>query len=119
MTGFRIIEYGIGLLNYYLVYRIIFGAEFQRSILKLLMAILLPAGLTMLAVRYGFDGTGLVVVLCIGAVMLLAEKNRLRMLVLFPIAFFLTGTVNIGGTYIISLIMGMKYYDFIEKEFIL
>ena len=113
------ISFWVDFLNYYFVYKWIFRVPFQKkkglSIGVACVACVLAVGLSLGKVlKY----EGYAIALCSLAVFVaIAKEKRIRVAALFPIAFFISGVINILGSYLLSFALQMSYAEFMDSGF--
>lgn len=112
------ISFFIDFLNYYLVYKWIFGASFRKQVA---VNIGIVAGFSLLAMGMCASNIllfeGMSVTFCaILALLCIVKDNRVRVLLLFPITFFLSGAINILGSYLVYGVSGIPYNDMMNSE---
>ena len=106
-------------LSYYFVYRWIFRVPLRKG---LGLTIGVAGGACALSLGLCMSGAlnyeGYAIALCsLAAFLLLAKSQRLKVVLLFPIAFFISGVVNILGSYLLSYVLRIPYADFMSSEF--
>ena len=111
-------DYLINFLSYYIVYRWIICVPFRKKILLNLGAAIVLAPLAVglcKAFDFGYDRF-IISLAALLALFVLVEGERLRVLSIFPIAFFATGSFSILVTYLFSFATGIRYIVLIRSK---
>lgn len=98
------------LTNFYLAYKCVFGVRFTKKRWPYVMLIV-GACVVQIVVRYLVDDTWrdvIIVAMGLLGALMLSEAKRLKTLLLYPIAFFLSSFINIMGGYLVALLLGME-----------
>lgn len=108
-------------VNFYLAYRNVFGIRFTKR--KLPYAIIaVGTCIAQITVLYMVDDTWRDVVILmaglLGAVVLTESKKR-KVILLYPIASMLPSIINIIGSYVIAMILGMKQEAVTDSDYLI
>ena len=99
---------------YLLIYREIFHAKLQESAIWIAgllfgscagMVVLNEIGI------FSYGGKAIAFT-CVIALLILAKQGRLRTLLLFPIAFLLSGSIHVLFSYLFSFLLGVSYREY-------
>ncbi len=110
----------IDLLNYCFIYRVIFHARFIKSTVWKIVVLVGSLAITELLLFFEVFhfGERAVALACLIAVAVLLREDRIRALLLFPVAFMLSGSVNVFFTYIFAFLLGIPYAEFLDSPFL-
>ena len=110
----------IDLLNYCFIYRVIFRARFIKSTVWKIVVLVGSLAMTelLLFFKVFHFGERAVALACLIAVAVLLREDRIRALLLFPVAFMLSGSVNVLFTYIFSFLLEIPYAEFLDSPFL-
>ena len=111
-------DYLINFLSYYIVYRCIICVPFRKKVLLNLGAAIVLAPLVVglcKAFDFGYDRF-IMSLAALLALFALVEGERVRVLMIFPIAFFATGSFSILVTYLFSFATGIRYIVLIRSK---
>ena len=114
------VDFLIDFMNYYLIYKWIFGVTFRKQkLLNTGIIFLLSIATLTLCHLTGALSDGYAVLLCIIVTLLLCtiREQRKKALLLFPITFFLSGVINILGSYLISGVLRIPYVDMMASPY--
>lgn len=104
----------INFLSYYIVYRWILYVPFRK---RIIWHIAVPAVLCPIVIALchfnvlGYEGY-VAALASLAALLILAERDRVKVLLVFPIVFFASGTISILVIYLLSFITRISYSDF-------
>lgn len=96
-------------LNFYLAYKVIFGIQFTKRKELYVIVCLVACGIQMVVLHL-VDGSWrdiVATVMGLFAGVVLSESRKRKIVLLYPIVFFLTGFINIIGSYGIALLFGI------------
>lgn len=110
----------IDLLNYCFIYRAIFHARFIESTVWKIVVLAGSFAITELLLFFGVFhfGERAVALSCLVALLIVLREDRIRGLLLFPVAFLLSGSVNVFFTYVFSIAFGIPYAEFLDSAFL-
>lgn len=97
------------LTNFYLAYRYVFGVRFTKKRWPYIMVII-GACTVQIAVLYLLDDTWRDVIalgMALAGAVILTERKRWKTIFLYPMVFFLSGFINVLGSYGIAVLVGI------------
>ena len=116
--GVWLASFFLGSLNYFIVYKWILRVQFQKKI-GVILGVMGGACLLIMALylsgKFHYTGPAITVV-AICALLSLVKEKRGPALLLCPMAIFVTGAVNILGSYLLSYAIKMSYGDFMDSN---
>lgn len=110
----------IDFLNYYLIYRVIFHAKFIKNVAWKLVTLCASVVVTelILFINGRQSGSQIVALICMISIVVIMRERRLYGAVLFPLAFLVSGSVNVLVTYFFSWLFQIPYSDFLDQSFL-
>ncbi|MBP5669705.1 MAG: GHKL domain-containing protein [Lachnospiraceae bacterium] len=112
--GLHILDF----FTYLLIYRVIFHAKIRKSI-GWITGLLLGSCALMAAFNefgiFSYGGQPIALTCCI-ALLILTQESRFRAFLLFPIAFFMSGSINILFSYFFSFLLQVSYKEYLDSK---
>ena len=110
----------IDFMNYYFIYRMIFHAKFIKSMTWKLFTVCVGVAITGLILYMNGlqNGSQIVTLVCMLSIVAIMREHRLYGAVLFPLAFLVSGSVNVLVTYFFSWLFQIPYSDFLNQSFL-
>lgn len=114
------VDFLIDFLNYYLIYKWIFGVTFRKQtpIKTGIIFFVSILAITLCHITNAiFDGFAVLIFIIFTLLLCTIREQRKKALLLFPITFFLSGVLNILGSYLLSGILKIPYVDMMASPF--
>ncbi|MBO4669294.1 MAG: GHKL domain-containing protein [Lachnospiraceae bacterium] len=107
-------DFLINLICYFVVYRWILFLPFRKKVLWYIVTAGALCPFVMVLCHYnvlGYEGY-VTAIASLAALLILAERERLKVAFVFPIVFFASGTISILVIYLLAFITKTSYSDF-------
>ena len=113
-VGLHVLYYVI----YYLFYRVIFCIKMRESI-AWFVGVLVGSCVIMSVINelgiFSYGGKAIALT-CVIALMILIKENRIRAILLFPVAFLMAGAIHILFSYLISSLFKIPYKEYLDSD---